>query len=430
MAEPLCCTCAVSPASIDPYVVRLWLMGLSEHEVAARVAEAEGFDEPAALPFVARDIADTFRVLDVTEPFLLDPGPSVLLDGGCPVVAIQTGDIYELVQMYFSLAVGGGSSCLRALLGRPLTAKLRKDLDDVAEESGVRVREAWRAFDVLRAVYNHMEELNVDATVVAADLESHFRLKRPLAWSLTCALAIMRWRLNVANDAATRRRGVTAWSAEVLFDAASIILCGWSAAGGAAPAGCPGYHLRPGHVYVAGGGGGDQVMPRPAPRPSVGLALDPQLLLALHELTARLLRTRSDRADAVALLAPKFAAALTAAGGGGSDAGATAARKALPALPKLLGGLASLAQRLSSSEFRDFFEDLVVGVIEPLGEAGVRTDARARQALLCGAIASVVVAVPAAPGAEVTAAMRESWDAAWGRFMAVVAAVVDRVQQG
>ena len=157
-----------------------------------------------------------FHVIHTVVAALDDP--ALLLAGGSPVVSVPTADLLEFVQRYYTL----NPSVVRYLIGRQLTTKVRKDLDDVADAVGCRIREAWRCFDVLRGVYAELED-DLDSVDAYQAMCRQYCLRPSLAWSYTCLLFLMRHRMNVT----TLRRRLERWELSLFLDVAGAMIRVW-----------------------------------------------------------------------------------------------------------------------------------------------------------------------------------------------------------
>ena len=80
----------------------------------------------------------------------------------------------RLVEEYYAL----DSAVARELLGRKLTSRLRKDLDEVAEKAGVSLRSCRRQFDNMKRVVRGVEEVQ---GTFAANIKAQFLLSDQLA---------------------------------------------------------------------------------------------------------------------------------------------------------------------------------------------------------------------------------------------------------
>ena len=294
--------CVTEPAVVEEAVWALFLRGVPESEAAAyagaavlagrRLGEAAVEPEaaapaaatlssiplppslltpppPSVLPagvaldaecamLVARDVGDQYRTCVAVEAGMADP--AALLRGAFPLVTLPEGALRVLVAQYYEL--GGG--VVRALLGKKLTSKLRKDLDDVADSADVRLRAAQRTFDNLRRVFNHCDEVDWAVRVVPA-LQRAFALPPLLAWRYAVTLFLLRSRMNIADS----RKRLAHAPADAFEGPASALLVLWCDMAADAPEGAAWRHVwdaatqwlaaLPGGAGGVGSGGGGGV---------------------------------------------------------------------------------------------------------------------------------------------------------------------------
>jgi len=61
-----------------------------------------------------------------------------------------------LIERYYSL----DSALCRELMGKKLSSRLRKDLDEVAEKCGVSLKSCRRQFDNIKRVFKSVEDMS------------------------------------------------------------------------------------------------------------------------------------------------------------------------------------------------------------------------------------------------------------------------------
>lgn len=141
----------MDPTFIDLQVYSLWLEGLSEIEATQR---RECDDElkklGASHAIITSDTHDQFRLFHMVERFLQSP----------PMLARQmllqiSPDVQDiLIEGYYQF----DKDMVRELLGKKLTGRLRKDLDDVSEKTNIPLKSCRRQFDNVKNVLRTIEE--------------------------------------------------------------------------------------------------------------------------------------------------------------------------------------------------------------------------------------------------------------------------------
>ncbi|RMX40839.1 hypothetical protein pdam_00006525 [Pocillopora damicornis] len=125
----------MDPTFIDLLVYDLWLQGFSENEAAQRRKCDEKFKNfGASHAIITSDTQDQFRLFYMLERFLQSP----------PMLAKQmllqiSPDVQDiLIERHFDKEV------VRELLGKKLTGRVRKDLDDVSEKTNIPLKSCRR----------------------------------------------------------------------------------------------------------------------------------------------------------------------------------------------------------------------------------------------------------------------------------------------
>lgn len=156
---------------IDPEIYQLWIEGCSSSEAVSTLNQRGVSQQTGApLELIASDVLDHYRTFALLERLLTVPNKlseqlSFQIDGPTKQM---------LIEKYYSLDDG----VVRELLGRKLSPRQRKDLDEVAERAGVPLRAARRQFDNARRVFKAVEELPGN---VVSNVRSLFLLSDELA---------------------------------------------------------------------------------------------------------------------------------------------------------------------------------------------------------------------------------------------------------
>ncbi|CAM9581054.1 unnamed protein product [Phaeothamnion confervicola] len=112
---------------------------------------------------------------------------------------------------------------VRELLGKKLSSKARKDLDDVAESTRVPLRSCRRQFDNLRRVATALEESCQYQCHVATELQERWLLPLPLAARYTGVLLLLH--LRMPGSQAARRATAHLAAHELIWCA--LALCNY-----------------------------------------------------------------------------------------------------------------------------------------------------------------------------------------------------------
>ncbi|RLN14360.1 hypothetical protein BBJ28_00007399 [Nothophytophthora sp. Chile5] len=190
------------PIRINEDVYALWLEGHNAGDaLAARLrmpwaAAADmpflgggGADAAAKLrELLWRDTVDQYRLFDKLEHYLSQPSlfRSQLL---FQIPPIQQ---HYMIERYYSLDAEVG----RWLLGKKLSSRLEKDLDEVAERSGGTIKSCRRQLENLRRVYSAVEDRNFHGIPCKAVSEL-FLVSEQLASKYACLLFILHARFQV-----------------------------------------------------------------------------------------------------------------------------------------------------------------------------------------------------------------------------------------
>ncbi|KAK7481158.1 hypothetical protein BaRGS_00027591 [Batillaria attramentaria] len=156
---------------IDPEVYGLWLRGYSANEAASILQKQESLQAfHATLDDLLSDVQDHFRLFSGLEAMLKSPP------------RLQNQQIYQidhdtqtmLIEKYYSF----DASVIREVLGKKLSSRSRKDLDDISEQTGVPLRSCRRQFDNVKRVFKTVEEMK---GYLVENICTHFRLSENLA---------------------------------------------------------------------------------------------------------------------------------------------------------------------------------------------------------------------------------------------------------
>jgi hypothetical protein len=124
------------PEIIDLHVWQLWLKGLTVGQAAAVREDAD----PILRDVLEIDTADDFRLFEELQPSLEEPKTTMCL------LDIPLKVRFALSESFYAF----DDIVVREFLGRKFTTRVRKDLDEVSEITGIPRRSCLRQFDNLK----------------------------------------------------------------------------------------------------------------------------------------------------------------------------------------------------------------------------------------------------------------------------------------
>ncbi|XP_046840448.1 acidic fibroblast growth factor intracellular-binding protein B-like [Xenia sp. Carnegie-2017] len=164
------------PTTLDAEVYDLWLYGLTEGEAADHLIKRRHFEHVAASPsIIASDISDQYRVYHVLEHFL--PTPTLLATQ--QMLQIPAVIQNRLIERYYEF----DNIVVRELLGKKLTTRLRKDLDDISERCDIPLKSCRRQYDNVKNVFKAVEDSPGDLVSI---IKTEFLLSERLSKSYAC----------------------------------------------------------------------------------------------------------------------------------------------------------------------------------------------------------------------------------------------------
>ncbi|CAL8111312.1 unnamed protein product [Orchesella dallaii] len=157
---------------VDADVFQLWVEGNAASE-ASTILQQRGalLSIPGATPeFLMADISDQFRTYLMLEKWLqlpprLNEQWTFQMDASTQAMLINTYYEFE-------------DSVMREILGKKLSSRQRKDLDEVSEKTGVNLRSCRRQFDNAKRIFKTVEELTGG---LVQNIRAHFLLSEELA---------------------------------------------------------------------------------------------------------------------------------------------------------------------------------------------------------------------------------------------------------
>eukprot|EP00128_Syssomonas_multiformis_P019125 Colp12_sorted_trinity150504_noHs@1146 len=136
-----------TPVYIDNSIFELWLQANSVERAVAvqqqRFPQVDG-------SLVMEDVMHQFRLYEMMEHFLKRPRYLA----GQLLFQLSATTQQQLIDRYYDF----DAPVLRELLGKKLTSRLRKDLDDISEKTQVSLRSCRRQFDNLKRIFKEVED--------------------------------------------------------------------------------------------------------------------------------------------------------------------------------------------------------------------------------------------------------------------------------
>ncbi|XP_050530621.1 acidic fibroblast growth factor intracellular-binding protein isoform X2 [Daktulosphaira vitifoliae] len=170
---------------VDPDVYHLWVNGYSATESVTILKQYGILEEMGTtLDLVASDILDHYRTYSLLEKLIHYP---TKLDQQLAFqIEPQTKNL--LIEKYYEI----DDIVVREFLGKKLSSKHRKDLDEVSEKTSIAIKSCRRQFDNVKRVFKYVEELQGS---VIQNISSTFLLSEDLAkkYGVIVFIACMRF---------------------------------------------------------------------------------------------------------------------------------------------------------------------------------------------------------------------------------------------
>lgn len=156
---------------IDSELYGLWLNGYSAQD-AALFLQKSGVLQKAdvSMEIVKSDIQDQYRLFFGLEKLL--QSPPKLIDQ--QIYQMDTDMQRQVIERYYQF----DSVVVREILGRKLSSRNRKDMDDVSEKTRIPIRSCRRQFDNLKRVFKTVEEMMGS---LVENIKTHYLLSEDLA---------------------------------------------------------------------------------------------------------------------------------------------------------------------------------------------------------------------------------------------------------
>lgn len=174
---------------VDPEIYQLWVDGHTSSD-AVNILNQRGICQQtnAPLELVASDVLDHYRTYALLEKLLHTP---TKLASEQLAFQIEPQTSQMLIEMYYEF----DDVVIRELLGKKITSKSRKDMDEVAEKTGITLKSCRRQYDNVKRVFKTVEDLPGS---LATNIKQHFLLSEDLAkrYAAVVFIACLRFEMN------------------------------------------------------------------------------------------------------------------------------------------------------------------------------------------------------------------------------------------
>ncbi|GLV37045.1 hypothetical protein CBL_02123 [Carabus blaptoides fortunei] len=173
---------------VDPEIYQLWIDGHCARE-AVSILNHRGLGQSAGatVELIASDVLDHYRTYSLLEKLLSNP---IKLQ---EQLAFQIEPLTRqlLIEKYYEF----DDTVIRELLGKKLSSKHRKDLDEVSEKTTVPLKSCRRQFDNVKRIFKMVEEL---PGKIVPNIQRYYLLSEELARKYSCIvfLACLRFETN------------------------------------------------------------------------------------------------------------------------------------------------------------------------------------------------------------------------------------------
>ena len=156
--------CFSDPLMVDMDLFSMWVDGYKEHEASKRFSTlitASVNDIPFSI--LQLEVSEQYTSFKYLETFLQSP---TLLNS--PILSSLSPEQKEsLLEHYYDF----NKDVMREILGKKMSAKLRKDMDDVSEKTGISLHSCRRQFDNVKNILRTFEDMEESLNDV---LKNHF----------------------------------------------------------------------------------------------------------------------------------------------------------------------------------------------------------------------------------------------------------------
>lgn len=182
--------------TVDLVLFDYWLDGYSVDQSLNKLRKTEAhFLKNFTDDLIMADILDQYRTFALIEKLL--PCPAKLNEDW--TFRLSDATKVTLVEKFYDF----DEPVMRAILSRKLSARSRKDLDEVSRKSGKSLKSCRRQFDNFKRIFKTIDGLPGD---LVDNIRSHFLLSERLAQKYTDYMCYNRFEAN-------KRRPFKGWGA-------------------------------------------------------------------------------------------------------------------------------------------------------------------------------------------------------------------------
>ena len=159
------------PMIVDLDLFSMWLKGVPDHECAKQLAitaSANVGDVP--LTILLQEVKEQNALFRFLQQYLQSP----LMLNANMLCSLPPRVKQNLIQSYYAF----DKEVIREILGKKMNSKLRKDMDDVSEKTGVSLQSCQRQFDNIKNVLKVYEDMEGSITEI---INKQFLLPETLA---------------------------------------------------------------------------------------------------------------------------------------------------------------------------------------------------------------------------------------------------------
>lgn len=156
---------------MDPECYRVWLDGFTYYEAAnKRFQKFTEAKKTIKTEVIKSDTEDNYRMFVAIEKYLRNP---LLLEHQAQLqIPPNLQKIY--IEQYYEL----DPVFAREILGKKLSSRNRKDLDDISETTGIKLRSCRRQYDNFKRVFKTVEDMQGP---IVKNIQKNFLISEPLA---------------------------------------------------------------------------------------------------------------------------------------------------------------------------------------------------------------------------------------------------------
>ncbi|KAJ3092228.1 hypothetical protein HK102_009542 [Quaeritorhiza haematococci] len=184
---------------IDKVVFNSWLMGRSVEQAIAQYEEVRS--SPLNLPMRRNYVVSQYRNYELLENYLHQP--QVFM--GQLLFPLPPHTKQYLITSYYNF----DARVVREFLGKKLTSRARKELDEVCHKTRVPLGGCKRMFDNLKRIIKRVEDVDGDIVRI---IQNHFCLPKELASSINSQYAHVIFITNYRFDTSKKKLAYLSFS--------------------------------------------------------------------------------------------------------------------------------------------------------------------------------------------------------------------------